>query len=104
MSTSDKVTQLFFQVIYKNAVHTLQETHYVSATKPNRLMLFGEIIDVYRENHTERTNTLCGQNAENCGGHLLKEKPLDGYCLHSVRGENLRSHIETVLDLVSNIW
>jgi hypothetical protein len=41
-----------------------QETHYVSATKPNRLMLFREIIAVYCENHTEHINTLCGQNIE----------------------------------------
>jgi hypothetical protein len=41
-----------------------RETHYVSATKPNRLMLFREIIAVYCENHTEHINTLCGQNAE----------------------------------------
>jgi hypothetical protein len=27
--------------VYKNPVRTSQETHYVSATKPNRLMLFG---------------------------------------------------------------
>jgi hypothetical protein len=27
-------------------------------------MLFGETVAVYRENHTEHTDTLCGQNAE----------------------------------------
>jgi uncharacterized protein YfdQ (DUF2303 family) len=27
-------------------------------------MLLRETIAVYRENHTEHTNTLCGQNAE----------------------------------------
>jgi hypothetical protein len=27
-------------------------------------MLFGERVTVYCENHTEHTNTLCGQNAE----------------------------------------
>jgi hypothetical protein len=27
-------------------------------------MLFREISDVYCENHTKHTNTLCGQNAE----------------------------------------
>jgi hypothetical protein len=32
---------------------TSQETHYVSATKPNRLMLFRKTISVYCENHTE---------------------------------------------------
>jgi hypothetical protein len=37
-----------------------QETHYVSTTKPSRLMLFGETVAVYCENRTEHTNTLCG--------------------------------------------
>jgi hypothetical protein len=41
-----------------------QETHYVSATETNRLMLFGETVAVCCENHTEHINTLCGQNAE----------------------------------------
>jgi translation initiation factor IF-1 len=27
-------------------------------------MLFGETVAVYCKNHTENTNTLCGQNAE----------------------------------------
>jgi hypothetical protein len=35
-------TQIHFQIIYKNSVRTSQETHYVSATKPNRLMLLGK--------------------------------------------------------------
>jgi hypothetical protein len=51
-------------VIYINWVRTSEETHYVSATKTNRLMLFGETVAVYCENHTEYTDTLCGQNAE----------------------------------------
>jgi hypothetical protein len=29
-----------FYIMYKNSVRTSQETHYVSATKPNRLMPF----------------------------------------------------------------
>jgi hypothetical protein len=45
------------------SVCTSQETHYVSAAEPNRLMLFGETVAVYCENHTEHINTLCGQNA-----------------------------------------
>jgi hypothetical protein len=36
--------------------------HYVSAPEPNRLMLFGETVAVYCENHTEHTETLCGQS------------------------------------------
>jgi hypothetical protein len=42
-----------------NFTFTPQETYYVSATKPNWLMLFREIIAVYCENHTEHTDTLC---------------------------------------------
>jgi hypothetical protein len=45
-------------------VHTPQETHYVSATEPNRLMLFGEKVAVYCQNHTEHTDTLYGQNVD----------------------------------------
>jgi hypothetical protein len=49
--------------VYINSVRASQETHYVSATKPNRLMLFREIIAVC-ENHTEHINRRCGQNTE----------------------------------------
>jgi hypothetical protein len=48
---------------YVNSVRTSQETHHVSTTKPKRLMLFGETVADYCKNHTEHTNTLCGQNA-----------------------------------------
>jgi hypothetical protein len=51
-------------MIYTSSVRTSQETHYVTATKPNRLMLFGETAAVYCENHMEHINTLCGQNAD----------------------------------------
>jgi translation initiation factor IF-1 len=50
--------------VYINLVRTSQETHYISTTKPIRLMLFMETVAVYCENHTEHTDTLCGQNAE----------------------------------------
>jgi hypothetical protein len=50
--------------IYKNPVRTSQETDHVSTTKPNRLMLFGETVAVYCENHTEHTDTFCEQNVE----------------------------------------
>jgi hypothetical protein len=49
--------------MFKVLVRTSQETHYVSATETNRLMLFGETVAVCCENHMEHTNTLCGQNA-----------------------------------------
>jgi hypothetical protein len=50
--------------IYTNSVRTSQETHYVSATEPNRLMLFRGIVAVYCENHTEHVNTFDSQNGE----------------------------------------
>jgi hypothetical protein len=56
-------TMTEFLLNNKNSVRTSQETHYVTATKPNRLMLFRETVAVCCENHTEHTDTLCGQNA-----------------------------------------
>jgi hypothetical protein len=53
-----------FYIINKNSVRTSQETHYISVTKIDRLMLFIERIDVYCENHAKHANTLCGQNAD----------------------------------------
>jgi hypothetical protein len=48
----------------KHSIRTSQKTHHVSATKPNQLMLFEGTVTVHCENHTEHTDTLCGQNAE----------------------------------------
>jgi hypothetical protein len=39
------------------AVRTSQKTHFVSATEPNRLMLFGETVAAYFEDHTEHKYT-----------------------------------------------
>jgi hypothetical protein len=50
--------------IYSNSVRTSQETHYITTTKHNRLMLFRETVAVYCEDYTELTDTLYGQNAE----------------------------------------
>jgi hypothetical protein len=50
--------------IIQNSSSYHTETHYISATKPNRLMLFRERVIVYCENHAEHTNSLCGQNPE----------------------------------------
>jgi hypothetical protein len=71
--------------------YTSQETHYVSATKPNRLMLFREIIAVYCENHTEHINTLCGQNAE--FWYVIAGGKYSNHCRHHTRymGTRLRA-------------
>jgi hypothetical protein len=47
------------------AARTSQETHHVSATEPNRLMLCGETVAVCCENRREHTDTLCGQFVPN---------------------------------------
>jgi hypothetical protein len=47
---------------HADTVLTSQETQYVSATEPNRLMPFGETVAVCCENHTEHTDTLRGEN------------------------------------------
>jgi hypothetical protein len=47
-----------FQIIYNKSVRTAEETYYISATKPNRLMLFKETVAVYCENHTEHTKAV----------------------------------------------
>jgi hypothetical protein len=51
-------------VVLKSTVCTSQETHYVSATEPNRLMLYGERVAVYCENRAEHAYTAFGQTAE----------------------------------------
>jgi hypothetical protein len=48
-------------LLHKNSVHTSQGTHYASATKPNRSVMFGETVAVYCENHTDARY---GQNTE----------------------------------------
>jgi hypothetical protein len=70
-------------ILFKNPVRTSQETHYVSTAKRNWLMLFGETIAVYCENHTEHIYTLCeqsgiflnviagGANSDRCGLEVL---------------------------------
>jgi hypothetical protein len=44
-----------------NSSSYLTGTHYVSTTKPNRLMLFGETVPVYCENHTEHISVRTSQ-------------------------------------------
>jgi hypothetical protein len=38
------------------SVRISQKTHYITATKHNRLMLFTETVAVYCKNHTEHTS------------------------------------------------
>jgi hypothetical protein len=45
------------QTGHAREVRTSQETHHISATEPNRLMLCGETVAVCRENRTENTHT-----------------------------------------------
>jgi hypothetical protein len=63
-STPPPKVEFLLNNIYKNSVRTSQETHYNTATKPNRLMLYRERVAVYCKNHMKHTNTLRGHNAE----------------------------------------
>jgi hypothetical protein len=54
----DLLMLLFIARTHKYS-RTSQVTHYASATEPNRLMLFGETVAVYCENHAEHTDTVC---------------------------------------------
>jgi hypothetical protein len=56
---------------YINSVRTSQETHHVSATKPNQLMLFREMTAVYYDKHMKHTYRLCGRRQS---FNLLKEE------------------------------
>jgi hypothetical protein len=50
-------------------------------------MLFGETVAVYRENHTEHTNTLCGHNTE----FFLTVKAGGTYTKHNAERERHKS-------------
>jgi hypothetical protein len=51
-------------MLYKNSDYTSEKTHYVSAAENERLMLFGEIIAAYCENHVKDMNTLSWHTAQ----------------------------------------
>jgi hypothetical protein len=46
-------------MLFKNSVRTSKRTPRFTIAKINWLMLFKEIIAVYRENHTKPINTNC---------------------------------------------
>jgi hypothetical protein len=50
-------------MLFKNSVRTSTRTPYFTITKINWLMLFKEIIAVYRENHAKPINTKCSITA-----------------------------------------
>jgi hypothetical protein len=60
--TVRQITFLKLEVLLNHSVFKYSARTYT--TKPNRLMLFGETVAVCCENHTEHTDTLCGQNAQ----------------------------------------
>jgi hypothetical protein len=97
------------------SVRTSQETHYVSATEPNRLMLFGETAAVYCENHAEHMNTLCGHFSPYFTGNTkclrYKAQPVDVFReMNAVYCDNLTEDIrrglctsDTVLQRVESV-
>jgi hypothetical protein len=81
MRAEQRVLTLYRRNFFR-PVRISQETHYVYATKHNRLMLFRETVAVFCEIHTEHTNTLCEYNVEFCdvkaGGKKGKTVPVSG--------------------------
>jgi hypothetical protein len=65
-----------------DTVRTSQEAHYLSATEPNRLMLFEETVAVYWENHTEHVDTkhgaYCRVQYSKAGGTYSNHRVLKG--------------------------
>jgi hypothetical protein len=68
-----------------------QET-YISATKPNRLMPFGETVAAYCENHTEHTDTVRTWQETHC--HHYKAQPANTVWgnSHCLLWESYRTH------------
>jgi predicted Zn-dependent protease with MMP-like domain len=54
---------------------TQRVTHYVSGTKPNRLILFRETVTVYCENHTEHTKYINIQSVPHRKHYVSATKP-----------------------------
>jgi hypothetical protein len=54
------------KILYTDSVRASHETHYVSATKPNRLMLFRETVAIYCENHKKHKIHSVGRKLSPC--------------------------------------
>jgi hypothetical protein len=68
------------QTLYR-IIRSSRETHYVSATELNRLMLFGERVAVYCENDMEFTDTVRTSQVT----HYVSAAKLDLLILYSCR-------------------
>jgi hypothetical protein len=51
-SQHSNISLILYTNLYKHSLRTSQETHYISATEPKRLILLGETVAVYCEKHT----------------------------------------------------
>jgi hypothetical protein len=86
----------FSKLAYSNLVRTSQETHYVSATEANRLILYGETVAVSCRNHTEHTDTvLTSQEAYYVSATELNRLMMFGETV-TVYCENHTEHRNTV--------
>jgi hypothetical protein len=57
------------------SVRTSQETHYVSATEPNRLVLFRETVSAYCENQMEHTKNIYSVRTSQGTHYVSATKP-----------------------------
>jgi hypothetical protein len=80
-------------------VRTSQETHHVSSTEPNRLMLCGETVAVCCENRTEHTDTVWAGRTAHETHHISATDPnLLIFCGETVAVccENRTEHTDTL--------
>jgi hypothetical protein len=77
-------------------VRTSQKSHYVSATEPNRLMLFRETVAVYCENHTEHTDTVRTSQETHCVSATEPNRLMLFVETVAVYCENHTEHTDTV--------
>jgi hypothetical protein len=89
-----------------DTVRTSQETHYVSASEPNRLMLDGETVAVYCENHTEHTDTV-RTSQEPYGTHRYSPYltgAIRNTQIQSVPHRNHTEHTDTLCGQKAEFW
>jgi hypothetical protein len=78
--------------------------HYVSATKPSRLMLFRETVAVYCENHMEHTDTLCRQKTQSMPHRKHVTSPHKAQPVNAVYCENHTEHTDTLCGHNAEFW
>jgi hypothetical protein len=87
-------------ILRTTPVRTSQETHHVSATEPNRLMLCGETVAVWCENRTEHKDTLWAVRTSQETHHVSTTEPNR----LMLRGETVAGWCENRTEHTDTLW